>query len=161
MSTSLDKCWVSEAAALALMHPVRPGRADHLQETLQDLSPEDIAAMRGEEPLYAAQWVLFDHDTRLLCTVHFQGKVKALFRDLATYGTEKCRRIWGNCMGYPDGEKHSIDGIVAYLAAGQVPVTAAFPRRHVQDITDRTECGAFDPMDPSVALKRKGKICFR
>ena len=117
------------AAALALMHPVKPGRADHLREVLQHLGHKDIAVMQGERPICAVQWVMFDNNTRLLCTIHFHGTVEALFQDFATYGTERCRTIWGNCMGYPDGDAHTIDAIAAYLAAGQVPITAYFPSR--------------------------------
>ena len=126
MSAPLTLQQDGSTAALALMHPVKPGKADQLREALQHLRHEDIAEMRGKHPMNAVQWVLFDNDTRLLCTIHFYGTIEALFLEFATYGAEKCRRIWGNCMGDPEGEAHTIDAIVAYLAAGQVPIAAYF-----------------------------------
>ncbi|MDH3599185.1 MAG: hypothetical protein OEU26_06040 [Candidatus Tectomicrobia bacterium] len=126
MSTPLNLQQDSSVAALALMHPVKPGRADQLREALQHLSHEDIAVMRGERPIGAVQWIIFDNNTRLLCTIQFEGTVEALLQDFATYGAERCRGIWGNCIGYPDGDARTIDAIVAYLAAGQVPTTASF-----------------------------------
>ena len=128
MSAPLTLHHDSNAAALTLMHPVKPGRAAQLREALQRLRCEDIAVMRSKHPMNAVQWVMFDNDTRLLCTIHFYGTIEALFQEFATYGAEKCRRIWGNCIGYPDGEAHTIDAIAAYLAAGQVPITAYFLR---------------------------------
>lgn len=116
------------ATALTLLHPVKPGRANQLQEVLQRLTYEDFAAMQRHHPMCAVQWLLFDNKTRLLCSVHFYGEVEALCQDFATYGSERCRRIWGNCIGYPEGEAHTIDAVVAYLAAGQVSITAYFPR---------------------------------
>ncbi|WP_089938052.1 hypothetical protein [Candidatus Entotheonella palauensis] len=115
------------AAALALMHPVKAGRADQLQEALRQLRHQDIVAMQGQRLMSAVQWVVFDNHTRLLCTIHFRGTVDVFLRDFATYEAATCRRIWGNCIGYPDGETHTIDNVAAYLAAGQVPITAYFP----------------------------------
>ena len=127
MSTSLNLQRNSSIAALALMHPVKPGRADQLRETLQHLSHEDIATMQGKHSVCAVQWIMFDNHTRLLCIVHFHGTVETLLQEFATDGAEMCRRIWGNCIGYPDGDAHTLDAIVAYLATGQVPITAYFP----------------------------------
>ena len=126
MSTFLNLQRNSRVAALALVHPVKPGRAGQLQEALQHLSHEDIAAMLGKHPLCAVQWVMFDNNTRLLCSIHFHGAVEVLLQEFATCGAEACTRIWGHCIGYPDGAAHTIDAIIAYLAAGQIPVTAYF-----------------------------------
>lgn len=115
------------ASALALIHPVKPGRADQLQEALQHLSHEDIAVMQSQRLMWAIQWVMFGNHTRLLCTIHFDGTAGAVLQDVATYEPEMCKCIWGHCIGYPESETRTIDDIVAYLAAGQVPIAAYFP----------------------------------
>ena len=93
MSTPLNLQPDSSAAALALIHPVKPGRASQLLEALQHLSYEDLAVMQGERPICAVQWVIFDNNSRVLCTIHFRGPVEALFQELATYGAERCKQI--------------------------------------------------------------------
>ena len=48
MSTPLNLQPNHRVAALTLMHPVKPGRADLLRDELQHLSDEDIAAIQGK-----------------------------------------------------------------------------------------------------------------
>ncbi len=83
--------------------------------------------MQRDLPVGAVQWVMFDNGTRLLCAMHFCGTVDTLFRAFATHRADRCKQIWGHCIGYPDGPAHTSADVAAYLAAGQVPITTYFP----------------------------------
>lgn len=126
MSSSLNLHQDSHIAALALIHPVKPGRDEQLRQVLQQLGHKDITAMQGGGSIDAMQWIMFDNHTRLLCTIHFYGTVDTLFQALATHGAERCRQIWGNCVGYPDDRDHTSADIAAYLAGGKSPSPHTF-----------------------------------
>ena len=110
---------------LTLIHPVRPNHAEALREALERLGSADVSTRPELCQRWAAQWVLFDNDTRLLCALQFYGAAEALLRALARHEAARCQEIWGHCMGYPEDRARDIDAVAAYLAAGQVPITAA------------------------------------
>ncbi|PON18120.1 hypothetical protein C2W62_09605 [Candidatus Entotheonella serta] len=132
MSTPLNMQQHRQATVLTLIHPIRADRIDQLREALQCLRQEELSVIRETLSIYALQWIMFDNNTRLLFAIHIEGAIETVFHHFATAGAETCRQIWGNCIGYPDGERHTVDAIIAYLSTGQVPTTAYFPRRDAQ-----------------------------
>lgn len=113
-----------KTSELTLVHPIKADQADTLRTVLTHLQPQDLTALQAQRTIHTVRWVMFDNDTRLLFTSHFEGTAEAFLEDFATHGATCVERIWGNCIGYPAGNSPHAEAIVAYLAAGQVSTTA-------------------------------------
>ncbi len=128
---------VNELTIITTVKPGRPPGAvftylQQLQTVLDSVRDRETSGVptpiRLVSTIHFARWILWnDGDTnKLIFTSNYDGSMWQYLRDFSSLIAEDMDRVWGNCVGYPEGGCRDFDAFWDYVKQHQVETDCFF-----------------------------------
>jgi hypothetical protein len=145
-----------DEGALTISVPIKPGGAQPLRELLGeiggDIANNPYLKFSALTTTHFLRWVILDrppleedkepsYPPQLIFESNYDGPVEAHLDELVRAAGQTMDLIYGNCEGYPEGDKRTIPEITSFLLDHAIPHAVFFrgyPGKTVTEIKQNT-----------------------